>query len=437
MKDFYQAIALEYLSKAEKDELTKKTGDLTERFDQFIDYLDGEEPHTVIMDKDKVIAASFQMIEHGEYRPEIVVAPEHQHKKLGTYLFSTIWPHPDPSQYNSVGIEVSDPESLFFAYKKGFHVTDELGSGVTTIEPLQKGSQAYVPVFQRDPDLLTQAVKNASKDNNEFVSISQALKLWVDNLPYDKGESPLPTEHRKMEDILLQLPLNPYERTFLWTQMNQCSTTPTPAPGPFVSDLSREQVDNRQFRQGSNRDHKYLPDFVRDMVDKISPDVAKNWHTDVVPQLNNQISKLEELLPALENDPPHYRAISSEMRDHEQALEIFLNKYPRPVTTDLDTGLNSGMGLEQYAALFKEAKMLPTAPEKDLTLLGYDNSDIGHIKRTQGTLLYEDEDGNHYKVPNLPYNDPENRKKKEWGEAYNTSKPEIEEQELATPRPGR
>jgi hypothetical protein len=240
----YESVSIASLPGDKKEEMREKAGDLTRKFDEFIDYLDGELPHDAFFFNGEMVAASFIVDRGDSYQPEIVVDPAHQGNKLGTFLAAGVFPNPiDPER--KAEVDIINPDSLFFAYKQGFRVVADHGDGATAVGPVDKSSGEFVPVFHRDPGALQEALRNIVSTTTQFNNASRALKVWVDNLPYAPGDNaPLPFNHASMEDVLLSLPLDNYERTFLWTQMNICSDTPTPAPGPHISNISRQQVDN-------------------------------------------------------------------------------------------------------------------------------------------------------------------------------------------------
>lgn len=244
MSSQYENYLFAGLSSDKQKEIEASTQDLTGKFDEAIDYLEQETPHEVFVNDGKVVAASF-LVERGDnvYSPEIFIDPAYQRQGLGSRLFAGIHPHPsNPNAVIDATVAFSDP--LPFVYSKGWRVIEHYGSGHAAIAPLRKGSQEMVPVFQRDPMALQTAMRKVTHTSAEYNNASRALKVWVDNLPYTKADhAPLPFSHEAMEDILLTLPLDNFERTFLWTQMNICSETPTPAPGPHDNDLSREDFD--------------------------------------------------------------------------------------------------------------------------------------------------------------------------------------------------
>ena len=167
-------------------------------------------------------------------------------------------------------------------------------------------------------------------------------------------------------------------------------------------------------------------------LDKLTAEVAKNWHTvGVVDELNKRLQDLRDLSDAVSFVPknlsseqaelerssslPLLENIHLEMQQIESARNLFLMAWPAPARAILCDSI-SELSTELYEAAKSRSKFLQSAPKEPLTLLVR----AGESSTFQSTLLYMGQNGLCFHVPNISYNQPNKREVVIWDRRYGT-----------------
>lgn len=127
------------------------------------------------------------------------------------------------------------------------------------------------------------------------------------------------------------------------------------------------------------------------------PDLAKNWHMRAMPGIDQGIAERKKLIADLKEAGPELNEqaeeFAKELEEAQGALELFLERWPRPVREVLD---DRNEPIEIPSDWYR-IELTQSLPKRPMTLRTPDS-------KWTGTLFWQDDDGTVYRVPNVHYN---------------------------------
>lgn len=152
----------------------------------------------------------------------------------------------------------------------------------------------------------------------------------------------------------------------------------------------------------------------------ICADVAINWHTHgVVEQMRMRANELDDLISQLGVHASLADLAADLTREKniiQSVISEFLALWPAPHRQMLKDE-SKYVGDDVYFRALNATPMTQSAPKEPLTLLNRE-SKKSKPEWYPFFLLYTDQKGFFYKVPNCGYNQPNLREKVEWPECY-------------------
>jgi hypothetical protein len=152
------------------------------------------------------------------------------------------------------------------------------------------------------------------------------------------------------------------------------------------------------------------------LLPSISASVAANWHLHMVPAIESNLNELRDLKSQMDDqDADIIDGIESDIREYESALATINEAWPAPVVTDIYDGVPREVSADVFADAFKNTPLTQSLPSEPMALITHGKWGNAH---SSGTLLYRNEAGQYFKVPNISYNQPNKRQHFAWDDRY-------------------
>lgn len=147
-------------------------------------------------------------------------------------------------------------------------------------------------------------------------------------------------------------------------------------------------------------DHEFLINLTNNK-DRIPYDTGTINHVwmHMIPNIQKEIDILYEVVGYFKNEPEYVELFKTAAKSYEDIIAKFEEHYPKPIIQAIDDVIDFD---PEWKTEWDKATFTQSLPLRPLTLISN--------KDDSGVLLYKDVDGTLYKVPNIWYNRPGNRK---------------------------